>query len=226
MEQKVGCLVIHGFGGSIREVKPLVEALEQAGYATKCPALKGHTGVKRDLRSVTYSDWILSAEEELICLLKECNEVVVIGFSMGGLVGVHICLKHKVKMLITINTPIYYFDIGKIISNIVHDFRSKDYSNIRRYLKPQNRLPFKAFWNFRLLLYKTKQLLPLLRTPIMIMQAIDDDVVQSRSANYLYQHVGSGEKQLMEYPSGGHVILLSEVSAGVIKSILDFIRNQ
>jgi carboxylesterase len=225
MEQRIGCLVIHGFGGSIREVKPLVEALEVAGYLTKCPELKGHTGVKGDLRSVTYNDWISSAEEELTCLEKECKDVFIVGFSMGGLIGVNLCLKHKVKALITINTPIYYFDLKKIVGNVLHDLRTRDFSNIRRYLKPQNRLPPKALWNFRVLLYKTKQLLSLLNTRLLVMQATDDDVVQSRSANYIYIHAGSKEKRLATYPAGGHVILLSSASPGVISDTLNYIAE-
>ena len=224
MEQKVGCLVIHGFGGSLREVKPLKEALEEHGYITKCPTLKGHTGNKEDLKTVTYNDWINSAEEELICLKEECDEVFIAGFSMGGLIGMQLALKYEVDGLITINTPIYYWDVKKIMANIVHDIKSRDYSNIRRYLKPSNRLPIKALWNFQKLLTRTKAIVPLIKVPMMVAQAIDDDVVQHRSAGYLYRNVGSDNKQLATYARGGHVILLSDMCGAITKDVLTFLE--
>src|SRR5688500_6553971 len=223
MEGKIGCLVIHGFGGSIREVKPLKEALEAHGYITKCPVLKGHTGIMTDLTKVSYKDWLDSAEEELICIQKECDQVYIAGFSMGGLIGMQLSLRHTIGGLITINTPIYYLDLRKICSNIIHDLRFKDFSNIRRYLKPSNRLPLKALWNFRLLLQQTKKLVTQVRSPLMVVQAIDDDVVQHRSAGYIYRHASSNIKQLATYARGGHVLLLSEMCPSVIKDIFTFI---
>lgn len=226
MKRKIGCLVIHGFGGSIREVQPLKDALELNGYITKCPALKGHTGVKEDLKFVTYHDWVTSAEEELVCLKNECEQVFILGFSMGGLIGTRLALKYKVDGLITINTPIYYLDIKKIYANIIHDLKTRDYSNIKRYLKPSNRLPLKALWNFRLLLGGTKNLIQQLQAPLMVIQSIDDDVVQHRSAGYIYRHASSDIKQLATYARGGHVLLLGEMCPTVIKDIFNFLEGQ
>ena len=63
---KLGCLIIHGFGGGIYEIKSLDDYLIEHGYITSCPRLKGHTGNYRDMKSTDYKDWIASAEEELI----------------------------------------------------------------------------------------------------------------------------------------------------------------
>ena len=226
MSGKTGCLVIHGFGGSIREVKPLKESLEEHGYVTKCPALRGHTGVKSDLTKVCYQDWIDSAEEELKCLLDECDHVYIAGFSMGGLIGMHLSLKYPIAGLITINSPIYYLDLRKICSNIVNDIRTRDFVNIRRYLKPSNRLPLTALWNFQLLLKRTKKLITQVTVPLLVVQAIDDDVVQHRSAGYIYRRAGSNIKQLATYSRGGHVLLLSDTCAAVLKDIDYFLKER
>ncbi len=44
MNDIYGCLVIHGFGGGIHEIKPLADHLSNAGYTVAYPKLKGHTG--------------------------------------------------------------------------------------------------------------------------------------------------------------------------------------
>jgi carboxylesterase len=62
MVNKIGCLIIHGFGGNIEEIKPLKQYLDRQGFTTICPQLKGHTGRRRDLGKYGYTDWIESAE--------------------------------------------------------------------------------------------------------------------------------------------------------------------
>jgi len=226
MGKSIGCLVIHGFGGSIREVEPLVAAMHQMGFVTSCPALKGHTGNKKDLTQCTWQDWIKSAEDELLCMQEQCDEVFICGFSMGGLIGMQLSLRYPVSGLVTINTPIMYLDIKKMIQNVIYDIRTGDYSNIRRYLKPSNRLPLKALINFRKLLQDTKKLIPFLSAPMLIAQAIDDDVVNHKSAGYIFTKAARAQKQVATYVRGGHVILLSDACHAVVKDITDFLlRN-
>jgi carboxylesterase len=226
MERKIGCLVIHGFAGSAKEVAPLIAALQEKGFVTQCPSLSGHTGRKEDMKTATYNDWIASAEKSLKALKKECDEVFIAGFSMGGLIGIQLAQRHDISGLITINTPIYYWDIRKIVSNVIHDIFHRDYKNIRRYLNPANQLPVKALWNFKQLLRCTKKLVYNLRTPLMIAQAIDDDMVQHRSAGFIYTKAVSSVKKLATYVRGGHVLLLSETSHALIKDSLDFLEER
>jgi carboxylesterase len=226
MERKIGCLVIHGFGGSAKEVAPLIETLEEKGILTQCPSLSGHTGRKEDLKTVTYHDWIASAEKSLKLLKKECNEVFIAGFSMGGLIGIQLAQHYDVCGLIIINTPIYYCDFKKMFSNIIHDVFHRDYKNINRYLRPSNRLPLKALWNFRQLLRRTKKLVYRLQTPVMIAQSIDDDMVQHRSAGFIYTKAVSPVKKLATYVRGGHVLLLSETCDALLKDSLDFLDDR
>jgi carboxylesterase len=42
---KLGCLIIHGFGGGIFEIESLADYLTERGYIAACPELKGHTGL-------------------------------------------------------------------------------------------------------------------------------------------------------------------------------------
>jgi esterase/lipase len=59
----------------------------------------------------------------------------------------------------------------------------------------------------------------------MVVQAIDDDVVQHRSAGYIYRHASSDIRQLATYARGGHVLFLSEMCPSVIKDILTFLET-
>ena len=114
-----GCLIIHGFGGNYDEISPLADHLKSRGYKVACPALAGHTGRRCDLKKAGYTDWIKSAERGFLDLAHRCQTVYIIGFSMGGLIAFNLALQHKVAGIVTINTPIYYWDVRKILSNII-----------------------------------------------------------------------------------------------------------
>lgn len=83
----VACLCIHGFTGSPSEVKPLADYLrEHTDWDVLAPTLPGHDHL-RHLKNVTYKDWIVFVDSILSQMLKEDDEVYIIGFSMGGLLA-------------------------------------------------------------------------------------------------------------------------------------------
>nr|MDA8226948.1 alpha/beta fold hydrolase [Desulfitobacterium hafniense] len=178
MHNRIGCLIIHGFGGNINEVEPLISYLIEQGYKVMAPGLKGHTGKREDLKAVKYTEWIASAETDLLALLSDCKKVYIIGFSMGGLIAVNLGLKHRISGIVTLNTPIYYWNIKRIIINIASDLVNRDFKYSKRYINSSKKLPFLALLNFRLLLSKTKPKVKALKCPIFVAQAINDDTVR------------------------------------------------
>lgn len=225
MNDKAGCLIIHGFGGNIQEVQPLTAALTGQGYRVMVPQLAGHTGRKADLKNVSYSQWLHSAEDGLHALRSECDTIYLIGFSMGGLIAINLGLNYPAAGIVTLNTPIYYWNMKQVGMNIVADLRENDFKNLRRYFQSATDLPLSALVNFRMLLSETKGRLPELSCPILIAQSMDDDTVQKRSADYLFDHVGSRHKDLKFYNSSDHLILWSQVGSMVIRDTLKFLNN-
>ena len=219
----IGCLLIHGFGGNISEVQPLADYLTSQGYMVECPSLKGHTGKRNDLRHCNYKDWIASSKEGYDRLQLKCDTIYLVGFSMGGLLAFHLALKNKVNGVVTLNAPIYYWDLKRVAINIADDFRAKKFNNLRRYIDSTYKLTFHAMLNFRMLLSKTKPILRDIKCPIFIAQALQDDTVHKMSANYIYQSIGSEYKKLEFYDGSGHQILWSKVADSVIKDVADFL---
>lgn len=226
MNNRIGCLVIHGFGGSIKEVEPLVLRLLEREYKVMVPSLKGHTGKREDLKNISYTEWINSAESNLLSLLSSCEVVYIIGFSMGGLIAINLGLKHQIGGIVTINTPIYYWNVKRIMINIASDIVKRDLRNSRRYLNSSKQLPFTALLNFKLLLSKTKSKIKDLKCPIYIIQAINDDTVRKSSANYLFNHVGSEVKQLKFFDCSEHHILWSSDADKATEHIIEFLNEK
>jgi carboxylesterase len=89
--------------------------------------MRGHMGSRKDLAFIKYTEWIKSVELSLIELQAQYERVVIIGFSMGGLIAVNLATKYEVDGIITLNTPIYHWDIKRIIKNIISDINKRDY---------------------------------------------------------------------------------------------------
>lgn len=224
-EYSIGCLVIHGFGGCVDEISPLAARLRAKGYTIVCPRLKGHTGKRSDLKKAGYTDWIASAEQGLLDLLSRCRSVYIIGFSMGGLIAVNLALKYDLAGMVTINTPIYYWDVRRILSNIAYGFTTGDFSVIRRYINSAASFPLPALLNFHRLLNRTKRMVNDVICPVFITQGVDDDTVKTSSADYLFNNVNSPVKRLKLYERSGHLMLWSPAARHVIRDIEGFLQE-
>lgn len=87
---KTGVLLLHGFAGSIDDLRPLAEALHADGYSVMGARLAGHGATEDDLNASTAEDWLASARLALHSLASRVDKVVVAGESMGGLVALRL----------------------------------------------------------------------------------------------------------------------------------------
>src|SRR5215210_2772252 len=85
VDAPVACLLIHGFSGSPPEMRWLGGYLAGRGVRVEGVRLAGHGTEPEDLTYLTWRDWLQSAAEGLARLAQEGRKIVVIGFSMGGL---------------------------------------------------------------------------------------------------------------------------------------------
>lgn len=221
--QDTVCLIIHGFGGNYNEISPLAKSLKRAGYEVACPALAGHTGKRSDLKRAGYADWIESAEQSFLEMQPHFSKIYIIGFSMGGLIAFNLALKYRAAGVVTINTPIFYWDIRKILSNICTGFTGGNSLSLKRYLKATVKFPPRALLNFRLLLRKTKPLINNIECPVLITQGLDDDTTRSESAGYIFNSVNSKEKHIKFYKKADHLMLHSPAATDIIQDIKDFL---
>jgi carboxylesterase len=223
--KQFACLLIHGFGGGPAEVQPLAADLTQRGHLVRMPVLKGHTGGRKDLRGVRYTDWIEAAETAFLELQAHNEKIIIAGFSMGGLIAVNLAVKYEVAALITMNTPIYHWDFRVIFKNIGSDIKSRKSVHTRRYLKNCSAFPLGALLNFRILLDTTIPLLPQITCPFYIVQACEDDTARKESAVYIRDHIASVRKQLDYIEGTGHQLLESPAAGEVISKVGKFFES-
>jgi carboxylesterase len=206
----IGCLCIHGFTGGPYEVEPLAHYLrERTGWLIETPTLPGH-GETLQLKGITYDQWFHAAEEELQKLMKKCDIVYVIGFSMGGVIAAYLATKYPIEKLVLLSPAFYYVNPRQLLK----DIRGMIRDSLRRQLK-ENPLfvryktkivstPFTAALEFRKLVNEVRPHLPHVHIPVLIVQGNEDGIVPIKSARYVYETIGSSAKKLLFLPSSHH----------------------
>lgn len=212
-----GCLLIHGFTGCRHDLEPLAECLDRQGFQISLPVLKGHETGAAQLRDATRSDWIAGAQSALDTLKANCEKVIVIGFSMGGLLAANLYSQNGVDGFVFINTPIYYWGLGRMLADLYRDFRTSR----KRYGDAFRSTPFHAMLEFQRLLNRTKPMFHAIKSRSLVLQSVNDDVVDPKSADFIYTQL-QGRKELRRVAKGNHVVLLSEGSGQACSLVQNF----
>lgn len=219
-----GCLLIHGYTGGPFEVEPLAQCLEKEGFITLCPTLHGHGGVRKNLRYSSYKKWLDSAEQAYIDLVKQCDEITIIGFSMGGLLTFQLAHKYKPKCIVSMNTPIYCIDFKNLKDDLLLKVRTGDTQRLREYFFSCF-TPMAANLNFRILLHHSKRLIPELNLPAMVVQGAKDPVVRAESARFIYDKIPSNQKELYFYEKSTHLLHYSYEKDTIYENIIRFVKQ-
>ena len=114
----LGVLVLHGFTGSPPTLRSLAEHCAEAGYSVELPRLPGHGTTIEDMMTTTWSDWTKTAEEAFDSLAERCDEVAVVGLSMGGGLTAYVAERRpKVAGCVLIN-PIVTLPPAELIEGL------------------------------------------------------------------------------------------------------------
>jgi len=85
------CVVaLHGFGGTAAELRPLLDAIAQAGFALDAALLPGHGTRVEELQEATFAGWLEAARDRARAALRRHGRVVLLGFSLGSLLAMEL----------------------------------------------------------------------------------------------------------------------------------------
>ncbi len=227
-----GCLLLHGFTGSPAEVEPLERFLhEHTDWILRVPTLPGH-GETLDLKGVHFQEWIHHAEAELQKLMDTCDEVYVIGFSMGGMIASFLAANYPVDKLILLSAAAYYMNPKQLAADIKLMLKDLFHGNLKnnelflRYKRKIIETPLAATLQFQRLVSYIKPLLHLVKVPTLIAQGDCDGIVPPKSAEYLYRTIGAKQKRLTIIKHSKHHICHCEENVALFSQVLDFLMEQ
>ncbi|HAM03593.1 MAG TPA: hypothetical protein DCQ30_15425 [Acidimicrobiaceae bacterium] len=99
-----GVLVLHGFTGNPQSLRPLAEAVADAGYSVELPLLPGHGTALEDMVPTRFADWARAADEAYEGLAARCRRVAVAALSMGGTLACRLAERRpEITALVLVN---------------------------------------------------------------------------------------------------------------------------
>ncbi len=230
--EKIGVLLLHGFTSSTDAVDGLIPFLEKKGIDYERPVLRGHGTRYQDMRGTTARDWFVDADRALLHLWNRVDRVVVVGLSMGGLVGLELAMRHpdKIAGLVTVAAALKFHDplsaLTPLLSKVVRYWPSPESFNDATLSTRCTNYPMFATDAFSSLYdyaHKIAERLPEVHVPIRILQSKKDQVVSPQAANIIYEKVSSPIREIVWFERSGHEMMQDMEANLVFREIMAFV---
>jgi carboxylesterase len=211
----VGCLLVHGFTGTPKEMRPLGENLAHNGHTVLGVRLAGHSTALEDMVRMHWEDWLASVEDG-IHLLKTCtDQIFIIGLSMGGVLALLSAARYPVHGAIALSTPcdlphnstLRFLSLISLVKPGIEkgpsDWRDPqnliDHVSYRQY-------PTRSIRELADLISVMRASLPEVKIPVLLMQSRVDTSIPQESMEWIYAHLGTQDKEKIWLENSGHVI--------------------
>jgi len=226
-----GALLIHGFTGFPRDMRPVGEALQAAGLTALGVRLPGHGTQVDDLLRNHWEDWYQAVLDGYHILSGLCDDVVAIGLSMGGVLALRLAVERSVRKVVTMSAP-----------SVLHlnqlDWRAQNMRLISPFLPavPKNYegdpppdvypvFPTLAVAQFFDLLQATDPYLPRVQAPTLIVHSRADDFIKPENGNYYNLRLINSPHELFWLEQSEHVVTTSVEQAVLLERVLEFVAR-
>lgn len=229
-----GCLLIHGFTGSPKEMQPLGEFLTEQGYAALGVRLFAHATTPQDMNRAHWEDWVACVEDGWHYLKGITDEIVLIGLSMGGVLALHQAVHLPVIGVVAMSTPYHLISdprlpLIKYFWRFV-PFLSKGESDWQDRTQTEehfsyDQYPTRAIVELSKLLEEMRASLAQIPVPTLLIHSRVDMTVPPENAAQIYEELKLAEdmKDIEWIEQSGHVLTRDTERGRVYERIQDFI---
>jgi len=230
---------VHGFTASPAEMRPLAERLYMEGYIVLGVRLKGHGTSPWDMKARNRQDWSDSVMRARRILEGLCEDVAMVGFSMGGLLSLVSAAQYPLRLagVATVCAPTKLRDKAMMLVELVHHVNRlvsviSSESQVKNFhlSAPEHpnvnyrHMPISSLHELDHLIGETERILKDVKCPALVMQSTGDPTVVPESADEIYEALGSSVKELVMIESDIHGIVYDEVD-GAIDSLTGFVAS-
>lgn len=203
-----GVLLVHGLSGSSSEMRFLGESLANQGWTVLGVLLSGHDSTPEELAKTSWDDWLGDAEKGLDLLRQTCDRVVGVGFSMGGLITLHMASKGMFEGVISMNAPMFLQDWGAGIEYLT-----------------SYRVPVPCIESMNQAIRKVSQEIHQITIPVLLMQSKQDKTVNPISVHRIEEYLTKAQPQVLYFEKSGHVLPLGPEREEVAVHVAEFIKS-
>ena len=230
----VGCLLVHGFTGSPKEIVELAEYLVRHNITVSSPTLPGHGTHSADLFNYTWRDWYNCVKDAYDELASQCEEIFVVGLSMGGTLALHLAAHNSVdgivSMAAALDLPRRKKYMVRILKVIIKFHKKRGREDVRdksakSRLDSYQRYPLYAANQVFQLIDHVRNDLPEIIAPILILHSKYDNTVPFSNSELIFNSVSSKDKRKVDLEQSYHVITVDFDKEKVEDEVFDFIQS-
>lgn len=232
-----GCLLVHGFTGTPKEMCPLGEFLAGQGYTVLGIRLTGHATDPQDMLRARWQDWLTDVEDGHSLLTGACRRLFVIGLSMGGMLALLHAARFPVAGLVCLSTmhhlpadwrlP-YVNQFSRILPSIPKGPPDWYDPEAGRTHIDYPYYPTRAIGQLRDLMVAMRASLPQVTAPLLLLNSKNDNGVrpEDRHAELILEAAASRDKSYVLIEGSGHVVCRDAQKEQVFRIVNEFLKKQ
>ncbi|ANU12537.1 alpha/beta hydrolase [Planococcus halocryophilus] len=225
-------ILLHGFTGNSADVRMLGRFLETNGYTSIAPHFAGHGVAPEELVGTGPTDWWKDVEQAYDTLIEEgYSEIAVAGLSLGGVFSLKLGYTKPIKGIVSMCAPMNMKSTDLMYQGVLK--YARDYKNyegksdelIEKEIEAFQEKPMESLADLRDLVADVKEHVDHIYAPLFVVQGRLDTVIDTDSANVIYDNSESTDKHIKWYENSGHVITLDKEKKKLHEDIFTFLES-
>ena len=229
-----GALLCHGFTGSPQSLRPWAQFLAEAGLSVSLPLLPGHGTSWQDMNRTTSEDWLATVRQALTELRADCDQVFLMGLSMGACLALRLAETAggpDLRGLVLVNPSLApdtkLFLVAPVFKHLIKSMPAigNDIKKPGNVELSYDRVPTAAAATLPRLWKATAQGLPGISQPVLVYRSTEDHVVGPPSMRVLEAGVRPGLLTVRACPDSFHVATMDHDAQAIFTGSLQFVRE-
>lgn len=231
---ETGILLVHGFTGTPKELRKMGEYLANEGHTVLGIRLPGHANHPDNLRHLTWQDWLGAVEDGYHMLRSACQNVFIMGLSLGGVLTLTAGARLPFEGLVAMSTPYalppdprlpYLHYLAWLIEEM-----PKGPSDWHEMAMAEEHVDYPAYATrglveLRDLLQVMREGLPKVRCPVLLAHSRQDGGVAPENMERIYAALGTKDKQMLWLDHSGHVVTCDLERSNLFKAAMEFLER-
>ncbi|MCF0246614.1 MAG: alpha/beta fold hydrolase [Ileibacterium sp.] len=186
---------VHGFGRNVsHEFDPLKRFLEEKG----CEVVTFDMYDPNNPDDCSYKDWIEKAENAMKAVIAKKRPIVLLGFSMGGVIASYLASVYPVSRLILVAPAFHYMNIYQV---------EKAGRNLFLSDEEKTNMPKNMTSAFMEVVDQYGSSISHISCPVLILHGTEDETILSSSSRKAFNEIPHSLKRLIYIEGGGHRML-------------------
>ncbi|PEJ76994.1 carboxylesterase [Bacillus wiedmannii] len=225
-------LLLHGFTGNSADVRMLGRFLEKKGYTCHAPIFKGHGVPPEELVHTGPEDWWQDVMEAYQLLKdKGFEKIAVAGLSLGGVFSLKLGYTVPVLGVVPMCAPMYIKSEETMYQGILayaREYKKREQKSpeqIEQEMLEFQKTPMNTLKALQQLIADVRNNVDMIYAPTFVIQARHDEMINTDSANIIYNGVESTLKDIKWYEDSTHVITLDKERDELHEDVYNFLEQ-